>query len=386
MQTAPRGVGGQGPALVLTGGGARAAYQVGFLRCLAHRMPDLEIGILTGVSAGAINAAHLANCDRSFPEAVARLVDLWKNLTTDRIFRSDGGKLLSNVLRWGFNIVSGGSSAAPRIRGLVDTAPLRELLLEVFGTDEQLTGIARNIATKRLNAFGMTATNYATGQSVTWFQGPGIEPWHRPNRRSMRCEFTIDHVMASAALPLVFPAVFVGGAWHGDGGVRLAAPLAPALHLGADRILAISTRHQPPREDLPDNPERPYPPPAQVAGILMNAVFLDALDQDAFTLERINRLVRELPPDRRHGLREVEIFVLRPSVDLGRLAADYETQLPGALRFLTRGLGTRRLMTQDWLSMILFEPEYLTRMIEIGERDAEARLEEISAFLGVRTG
>ncbi len=116
----------------------------------------------------------------------------------------------------------------------------------------------------------------------------------------------------------------------------------------------------------------------------MNAVFLDALDQDAFTLERINRLVRALPPEKRQGLREVEIFVLRPSVDLGRLAAEFEPQLPAALRFLTRGLGTRRLMTQDWLSMILFEPEYLGRMIETGEQDAEARIEEIAAFLGVR--
>ncbi|MDH3283947.1 MAG: patatin-like phospholipase family protein [Acidobacteriota bacterium] len=368
-------------ALVLTGGGARAAYQVGLLCCLARRFPDLRIPILTGVSAGAINAAHLANHRGTFAESVGALVKIWTQLTTERIYRVDSRELLTNVLRWTFSIVSGGSSALPRVKGLVDTAPLGELLVEVVRQGGREGGVDDNISSGRLQAFAITATSYATGQSVTWCQGREFEPWRRPNRRSVETSVSVDHVMASAALPLVFPAVFVEGAWHGDGGIRLATPFAPALHLGADRILAISTRHQPPaREPEPEHAET-YPAPVQVAGVMMNAVFLDALDQDALTLERINKLVRALPPERRGDLREVDLFVLRPSVDLGKLAADFEPDLPGVLRFLARGLGTRGLVSQDWLSMIMFEPDYLRAMMEIGEQDAEARGDELEAFL-----
>jgi NTE family protein len=190
----------------------------------------------------------------------------------------------------------------------------------------------------------------------------------------------VEHVMASAALPLLFPAIRLADGWHGDGGVRLAAPLSPAVHLGARRILAVSTRHQRLGEVV-EVPTHRYPPPAQIVGKLLNAVFLDLLDQDAQRLERINALLREVPPERRGGMREIQCLVVRPSQDLGRLAAEYEPALPRGLRFLTRGLGTRDTASPDFLSLLMFQRDYLERLIAIGEADAEARCEEISRLV-----
>jgi len=369
-------------ALVLTGGGARAAYQIGFLRCLARKLPELRLSVITGVSAGAINATYLAARPGSLADAVESLYEMWSGLTPERVFRVDSLSVLQSALRWGFRLVSGGSSSAPRVRGLLDTQPLRELLsagLEIEAG--RILGIDRNLEENRLQAFALTTLSYSTGQTVTWVQGCGLEAWERPNRVGMKTRITVEHVMASSALPFLFPAVELAGGWYGDGGIRLASPLAPAIHLGADRILAVSTRYPRSRGEANEPVVTGYPPPAQVAGELLNAVFLDALDQDAQRLERINSLVEKLPPEDRGRLRPIEMLVLRPSVDLGRLAAEFEPQLPGTLRFLTRGLGTRETTSPDLLSMLLFQPDYLSRLIEIGERDAEARAVEILALV-----
>jgi NTE family protein len=165
--------------------------------------------------------------------------------------------------------------------------------------------------------------------------------------------------------------------WYGDGGVRLAAPLSPALHLGANRILAISTRYDRTQVESDAPNVVGYPPPAQVLGVLLNAVFLDLVDQDAVRLERLNHLLEELPPDKREGMRPVDLLVVRPSRDLGRLAAEFEPQLPKAFRFMTRGLGTRETKSPDLLSMLMFQPDYIARLIEIGEADAETRRDQI---------
>jgi NTE family protein len=192
---------------------------------------------------------------------------------------------------------------------------------------------------------------------------------------------TVEHVMASAALPLFFPAVQLTDGWYGDGGIRLTAPLSPVLHLGARRILAISTRYGKSVEEADRPLVQGYPPPAQIIGVLMNAIFLDLMDQDALRLERLNSLLARLKQEDREGLRPVRLLVLRPSVDLGRLAGRYEPRLPRVFRFLTRGLGTRATESPDFLSLILFQPDYLQALIETGESDAEARADEIDAFL-----
>jgi NTE family protein len=187
--------------------------------------------------------------------------------------------------------------------------------------------------------------------------------------------------MASAALPFFFPAIEVDGAWYGDGGIRLIAPLSPAVHLGARRIIAVSTRYARSREEADRPAVSGYPPPAQVAGVLYNAIFLDHLDADALQLQQINRLIARLPESARDGLRDIELLLMRPSVDLGRLANEYEAELPSAFRFMTRGLGTRETRSNDMLSLMMFQRDYVRRLIELGESDAAARMGEIRSFL-----
>jgi NTE family protein len=368
--------------IVMSGGGARAAYQVGFLRCMARRFPELRIPYVTGVSAGAINAAHLASHHGSFFQAIDELSELWGNLTVSDVFRTDTRSLAMNALRWLRQISSGGLAPAKLARGLVDTHPLRAYLTEVLHcVDGELTGIQFNIDSGRLRAVAISGTSYSTGRSVTWIQGRDVHLWERPGRRPKLTNITVEHIMASAALPLFFPAVEVDSAWYGDGGIRLVAPLSPAIHLGARRIIAISTRYAATRTEEEEKTIYGYPPPVQVMGILLNSIFLDLLDHDAVRLDRLNRLIANMPPEQRGDLSTVRLLTLRPSGDLGRMASKFEAQLPRAFRFLTRGLGTKETRSPDFLSLILFQPDYLRALIEMGERDAEARAEEIEAFL-----
>ncbi len=368
--------------IVMGGGGARAAYQVGFLRCVAREFPELEVPYITGVSAGAINAALLASHHGSFLQAVGELSQLWGNLTVEDVFRVDLRSLTMNGFRWLRQLASGGFGGPPRVQGLVDTEPLRKYLTEVLhAVDGELTGIQYNLDRDRLKAVAISTSSYTTGQSVTWVQGSEILAWERPQRRAVETVMTVDHVLASAALPLFFPAVQIGSAWYGDGGVRLTAPLSPALHLGARRILAISTRYDRSAREAEEPTVTGYPPPAQVMGVLMNSIFLDLLDHDALRLERLNRLLDLLPEEQRTGFTPVKLLTLRPSTDLGKLANQYEPQLPKTFRFLTRGLGTQQTRSPDFLSLILFQPDYLQALMEVGEADAMARKDEITAFL-----
>ncbi len=286
------------------------------------------------------------------------------------------------MVRWVRQLGTGGAGKRTEARGLVDTTPLRTYLSEVLhAVDGELTGIQYNLDRGRLKALAISTTSYSTGNSVTWLQGNDVEPWERPQRMTRPTTMRVEHIMASAALPLLFPAIRIGKHWYGDGGIRLTAPLSPALHLGARRILAISTRYRKRGKVADEAVVEGYPPPAQVLGVLLNAVFLDLLDNDALRLERLNRLLASLPKEHRHGLEPVKLLVLRPSVDLGKLAGDFEAELPRAFRFLTRGLGTRETKSPDVLSLILFQPDYVEALMEIGERDADRRGDEIAEFL-----
>ncbi|MDH4066202.1 MAG: patatin-like phospholipase family protein [Acidobacteriota bacterium] len=367
------------------GGGARAAYQVGVLRFIASRYPNLAPGILTGVSAGAINAVHLAARPETFAEAIEHLSDLWLQLSIEKVFKVGPLGLSSRVGRWGTKLLSGGAET-PRVRSLVDTAPLRTVLETALGPDEEgrLPGIARNLRAGRLDAVALTASSYTTGRSVTWVEhreGCGVLAWENPARQGVNGCLRIDHVMASSALPFFFPAVEVNGAWYGDGGIRLTAPLSPAIHLGARRIIAVSTRYARTEVEAERRAMDGYPPPAQVAGVLLNAIFLDLLDADAVRLQQINDLLDRLPEDQRGGRQHIDLLVLRPSRDLGRLANEFEADLPRAFRFLVRGLGSRETRSNDMLSLLMFQSDYLGRMVELGEADALARAQEIDALL-----
>lgn len=369
------------PALVLSGGGARAAYQVGVLRYLGRQRPEKRFPVLAGVSAGAINIAHLASHPGNARDATEALARHWRGLTTGDIFRSDPVTVARTAARWIWVLGSGGTRLGPRARSLVDTSPLRSFLENAIDPP----GIEENIRRGRLRAAAITATSYQTGRTVTFVHGvPEVSLWERPQRRAVRDTLGVDHVMASSALPLLFPAEKVRGEYYGDGSIRQAAPLAPAVHLGADRILTISARYERSVEEAATPAVEGYPPPTQVMGLLFNNIFLDSLDADAARLERINRLLAgcdrwEHPVG---DLHPVDLMVLRPSEDLGALATRYREELPRTLRFLLGGLGSREGRESDFVSYLLFAPGYLSRLIEMGERDAEAQWHRIEKFLG----
>ena len=370
--------------VVFGGGGARASYQVGVLRAIARKRPDFRFPVITGVSAGGINSVFLAAAGadtRLHP--VDQLTELWMTLRMKDVFETDSLTASRIAMSWLKRLASGGRASRHASPALLDTSPLREFLGEAFhvGEDGTIPGIEENIRRGTLAAVALTTLNYTTGQTITWVNGREIEMWERPNRRSIRSPINIDHVMASASLPILFPAVQIGNCWYGDGGVRLSAPLSPALHLGAKRLLVVSTRYSRSFEEADIAETAGYPPPAQILGQLMKAIFLDVIDQDALRLELINSLLENMEPEKRRGLARVQLAVVRPSEDLGRMAAAYEKTLPPAFRYMTRGLGSRETRSADFLSMLMFEPEFMMNLIDLGERDAEAQMDEILAVI-----
>jgi NTE family protein len=368
-------------ALLLTGGGARAAYQVGVLRSLARAFPELTFPVLTGVSAGVINAASLATSTVNFPEAVEELVKHWEGLTISDIFHADFGHLGAKVMSWGLRLVSGGVRVGSSTHALVDTSPLNAFLHRALKTkDGVLRGIDENIRRGRLSALGIITTSYPTGESVTWIQGKNAAAWEGPSQRGVPTQLTIDHLMASCALPLIFPAVRLTDGWHGDGGVRLVAPFAPAIHLGADRVIAISTLLEPGHSEAHLPPEK-YPPPATIIGVLLNSIFLDTFDRDALELQLLNRLLDGQPENLRLGHQPVQVLLIRPSQDLCALANEFKSELPRAFRHVVRGLGADETNRSDFIATLLFQPGYIRKVMAIGEQDGNRRLHEIARFL-----
>jgi len=374
-------------AVMLTGGGARAAYQVGLLKGIARHFPDVRFKIVTGVSAGAINAIYLAARQGTLTEKARNLERMWCELNCDSIydfdwksflpFRSALASVLPRKNKW----------TKSRPHAFVDTTPLRNLLCRVLGTSpgQPIEGIDDNIRDGELTALALMTLDYSTGQTVRWVQGRSFNFFEGPNRRTERTHFTVEHVLASAALPFVFPAVRIGTEWHGDGGIRLAAPLSPAVHLGASRIIAMSTGYQ----RTPDEAATPlvsgYPPAAQILSQLVNAIFLDAIDEDVVRMERMNELLKKMAPHERDGLKPIELLVLRPSIDLGKLSGDYEKYLPRNLKMIVRAMGVKETDSPDFISLLLFEPTFARRIIDLGESDVAARLPEIRTFLGQDT-
>lgn len=364
--------------LVLSGGGARAAYQAGVLAFIADEAPDFHFPVITGVSAGAINAAMLGGHVGPFTAATARLTNYWQSLTTELIYDARMGGMLSRLGVWSWRSLTGGGDPGPGRRSLFDTRPLRQYLEERV----ELSGVGENIERGALQALALTATCYETGETVTFVQGADDIPmWSRSKRVSVREALTIDHILASAAIPLVFPAVRLGARHYGDGSVRQTAPLAPAIHLGANRILAIGMRHKA-AEPPPTTISVSYPPPVRLLGILLNSLFLDALDADIERVMRINQLLDAIPVDTDHReLQRIELLALQPSVDLGRIARATRFDPPRAFRVLGRTLGSGGKAAADFLSYFMFEPAYIDRLIEIGYSDAQYHRARIHAFL-----
>ncbi len=367
-------------ALVLTGGGARGAYQVGVLKGLGRYFPGLRFPIITGVSAGAINAVYLASRQGDLDSVTRRLAGIWQSIQVDDVIRSNWGWLTRNFARW--TAYLGMGSGNPEVQALLDTEPLRHLLSRVYeDKGGPIPGIEQNLDSGDLQAVAISTVNYGTGQTVHWVQGRDVVPWRAPQRQARLTPLELNHVMASAALPLLFPAIQLADGWYGDGGIRFAAPLSPALHLGADRLLAISTRYARSVEEVENSVEDIYPPPAKIIGNLMNAIFLDLLDQDVQRLDRTNRLVRRLPESEREGVRPIDWQVIRPSEDLGKASGRFEPQLPSGFRFLTRNLGARATKSPDFLSLLMFQSDYLRYLIEVGERDVEDQIDTLGPWI-----
>jgi NTE family protein len=374
--------------LVLTGGGARAAYQVGALLAIAQLCPGRHraapFRIFAGVSAGAINAVSIASGADALPAAAPRLAEIWRSLTPDRVYRTDARGLLSIGTRWLKDLSAGGLLGSSRINYLLDTAPLHALLSETM----PIARLGPHVRSGAIRGVAVSTTSYATGMGVTFFDGAReVRPWLRATRFGVRQRLRLPHVMASSAIPLFFPPVRIQGRFYGDGCVRMQAPLSPAIHLGADRILAISVRHlRQPAEALRDeNAGRAdRVPVSEIAGVLLDSVFLDSLDSDHERLERINRTLALVPRERlgreELDVRRIPALVLRPSQDLGRLAADEYQRFPAMLRYLLRGVGATG-GTGDLLSYLAFEPVYIRRVMELGYSDAMAQREEIERFL-----
>ncbi|HVO20279.1 MAG TPA: patatin-like phospholipase family protein [Anaeromyxobacter sp.] len=373
--------------LVLTGGGARSAYQVGAVRALAELAPPgpIPFDVLAGISAGAINTAALASGAEDFRRSAERLAKTWMGLTPASVYRTGTLGLAGIGARWILGLSSGGLAGAGGINYLLDASPLRALLAREI----PVARIRRHLRSGRLRGVAISATSYQTGTGVSFFDAaPEVAPWTRAARVGVRARLTLDHVMASASIPVFFPPVRIGRAHFGDGCVRMGYPLSPAIHLGADRILAIGVRHQrgPGEPCWRAEPAGAGPLPiSSIAGVLLDSAFLDALDADTERLERINRTLSLVPRERlsrgEADVRPVEALVLRPSTDLGQLATGEYRRFPAMLRYLLRGVGAQGRAGADLLSYLAFEPVYVRRVMELGYRDTLARRGEIERFL-----
>jgi NTE family protein len=372
--------------LVLTGGGARAAYQVGAVRALAEILGPgpLPFDVVAGISAGAINGIALATGADDFPRAAARLGATWAQLTPDRVFRTGALRLASIGSRWVRDLSAGGLLRRKGgINYLLDSAPLRRLI----STGIPIGRMRRHLKSGRLRAVAVSATNYHTGAGVTFFEGAAdVGPWTRSTRVGVRAKITVDHVMASAAIPVFFPPVALDGSFYGDGCVRMHYPMSPAIHLGADRILAVSVRHlRPPAETLErqSRAKTDRLPLSEIAGVLLNAVFLDSLDSDLERMEVMNRTLALVPREklaRELDVRQIPALLLRPSQDLGKLAGGEYDRFPAMLRYLLKGIGAAGQSGEDLLSYLAFEPVYVGRVMELGWADTMARRDEIEEF------
>ena len=371
--------------LILTGGGARAAYQVGFLRAVSHMLPrgaPNPFPILCGTSAGAINAAALAAEATDFHRAVRRIMLIWKYFHAEHVYRSDVLGVMGTGLRWMSAMMLGGLGKN-NPSSLLDNSPLSRLLRERL----DLAGIRTSIDQGALYALSVTVSGYTSGQSVSFFQSvPGITGWQRARRLGIPEIIDYEHLLASSALPFIFPAVPLRREFFGDGSMRQIAPISPALHLGADRVLVIGVGRQ-----MVQQPDRvrlgSYPSLAQIAGHALNSIFLDSLEVDIERLQRINKTIGMIPAEQRSKynmqLREVDVLVISPSEDIDRIAAQYLHELPRSIRFLLRGVGATRARGATLTSYLLFEQAYCRALIALGYKDTMAKRDEVLKFLGV---
>jgi NTE family protein len=374
-------------ALILSGGGARAAYQVGVLQALAEILPpEIEnpFPIICGTSAGAINALALAAHPGNFKESVTALAHMWSNLQIGQVYLYGWGDLLKGLGLLGFSLFNQGVGSQ-RPLSLLDNAPLWDLL----GSRIRFDNIQQAIASGKLFAVTVSAMGYTSGHSVNFFQGhESIQSWNRYRRSGVATQLRLEHLIASSAIPTIFPAVRINREYFGDGALRQLAPISPALHLGADSLFVVGVSgNKKAAKTSKRSPVKHSPSMGQIVGHLFNSAFVDSLEGDIEHLERMNELIKLIPPENLAAaglnLRPVGNMVISPSSPLDVIAGRNVRYLPKSLRFFLRAIGaTAKGGGATAASYLLFSTEFITELMALGRQDALEERESILKFFG----
>ena len=369
-------------ALVLPGGGARGAFQVGVLKALAEILPKKSanpFSVISGTSAGAINSVVLAARAQHFRSAIAELEQVWAHFRCHQVYKTDHLTMLKSSVHWLLSIVLGGWLVGTP-KSLLDNAPLRELL----SRNVHFPRIRVAIENGNLAAVAITAAGYESARSTSFFEGPdSLRDWVRTRRCGKRTHLNLDHLMASIAVPMIFPPQRIGNEFFGDGAMRQATPLSPAIHLGADRILVIGIRDET-GEKIPTT-LGPPPSIAQIAGYMLDTLFMDGLYSDLERMTRLNQLIDAAPAEHRRGalarVRPIDTMLVVPSEDLREIAFRHRRELPVALRALLRGISGKSPSGNRLLSFLLFEKAYTRDLIALGYRDGMKVKDELQDFV-----
>ena len=366
--------------LVLPGGGARAAYQVGVLKAISELIPDSNpFSIISGTSAGAINASLLASRSQSLKEAVEVLSGVWCNFKTNKVYRTETTVMLKSIFQWLLTVSSGGV-LAKNPKSLLDNSPLRQLLEDTIN----LEGIKNNIDKGNLDAFAITAASYSSKKSVTFFQSEEDDiDWERFLRVGVKTDILIDHLMASIALPLIFPAVKINNEYFGDGAMRQATPLSPAIRLGAEKLLIITTDSKSPNNQLTDN--QIYPSIGEVGGYMLDALFTGGLLSDLERLDRINQIIENSGNNSvqtsNKKMKHLDYCVISPSKDIKKIAKEHYKDVPYSIKLLMKGLGLKNRNESELLSFLLFESSFTSSLIELGYEDGMRKQSAIEGIV-----
>lgn len=371
---------GQRLGLVMTGGGARAAYQVGVARALYEILKKDKhlFDVITGNSAGAINSTYLAAHSQDWDTGTENLVSLWRSLKPQVIYDLRARSITEIGMKWvGGTVFGGMTSKGSHINHLLDTSPLKKLLKREIDFDH----INNNIKSGSLRGVALSTTNYNSGSNVIFYQGStDISDWSRSDRFSLRTDLNIDHLMASAAIPFFFPPIKVGESFFGDGCIRQTTPLSPAIHLGAEKIIAIGIRYPHNQTRMQDLALSPFENPTigQITGVMMNAIFLDSLESDVERMIKINGLIKT---GSSQHFKAIPIYMIRPSRDLGKMTERLDEELPPMLRYLLKGIGVSGKEGLDLLSYLAFDTSYTVPLIELGYEDTLKQKEDILKFI-----